>query len=158
MNASIAEAIRAVERCIEELYNQAVEISDGYLSFVDGVESKNKGWGSRSNLQLSCTKKGNHLDIRRVGIKWYGPKNKRTSLRYSLKKHPEKQSYASDQFKPYAKEWELEKVVETEKSLALIRRKNKHLVRSIMSIRAAAKIDTANPTDDASEEMDSTEG
>ncbi len=151
MNASIAEAIQAVERCIEELYNQAAEITDDYLSFVDGVEAKSKGWESRSNLQLSCIKKGNHLDIRWVGIKWYGQKNKRTSLRVTLKKHPQKLSYGSDQFKPFAKEWEIEKVVETEKILALIRRKNKHLVRSIMSIRAATKIDAANPTADAIE-------
>ena len=39
MNASIAEAIQAVERCIEELYNQAAEITDDYLSFVDGVDA-----------------------------------------------------------------------------------------------------------------------
>ena len=68
MNASIAEAIQAVERCIEELYNQAAEITDDYLSFVDGVEAKSKGRKNRSNLQLSCIKKGNHSDIRWVGI------------------------------------------------------------------------------------------
>ena len=152
MNAALAEAIRAVERCIEDLYHQATEITDHYLAFVDGVESKSKGWESRSNLQLSCTKKGNHLDIRWVGIKWYGPKNKRVSLRVSLTKHPEKQSYGVDQLKQFAREWEIEKSIETERLLQLIRRKNKHLVRSIMSIKSAAKIDAANPTADADED------
>lgn len=152
MNTSISEAIKAVEQCIEEMYHQATEIADGYLAFVDSVEAKSKGWESRSNLQLSCSKKGNHLDIRWVGVKWYGPKNKRSSLRFTLKKHPEKLTYGADQFKPYAKDWEIDRVLETEKRLALIRRKNKHLVRSILSIRAAAKIDTANPTADADED------
>ncbi|MES2925288.1 MAG: conjugative transfer protein MobI(A/C) [Pseudomonadota bacterium] len=155
MDPKFKTAIEAIELCIEDLYDQAHATCDGYINFVDAVESKSTGWESRSNLQLSCTKKGNHLDIRWVGIKWYGQKNKRTSLRVTLKKHPEKLSYGSDQFKPFAKEWEIEKVVETEKILALIRRKNKHLVRSIMSIRAATKIDAANPTADAIEEMES---
>lgn len=59
MEAKFKAAIEAIELCIEDLYDQAHATCDGYINFVDAVESKSAGWKSRSNLQLSCTKKGN---------------------------------------------------------------------------------------------------
>lgn len=130
-----ALAMDAIEACSRTLFDDAVRIQDDYLSFVDGVEAKAKGWESRSNLQLSCTKKGNSLDLKWTGIKWYGPKANRVSMRVPIKKNSDGFSYGTDKLKVYAKDWELDKVVETEKKLQVVRRKAKHLVNAAASIR-----------------------
>ena len=133
-------AIEGLELCIGELHDQAVRVADEYMKFVDSVEAKSTGWESRSALQLSCTKKGNHLDLKWTGIKWFGPRNARTSLRMKIQRNAETLAYTQDKLKLYAKEWEISSVLAAEEKLQVIRRKGKHIVKAIISVRNAIKM------------------
>lgn len=128
-------AMDAIETCVLDLYGEAVRVQDVYLAHVDAVEARAKGWESRSTLQLSCTRKGNHLDLKWTGVKWYGPSNSRVSVRVAIKKNSDGFSYSADKLKVFAKEWELDAVMEAEKQLQSIRRRAKHLVNAATSIR-----------------------
>lgn len=137
--------MEALELCIGELYGQAVAVQDDYMSFVDGVEANAKGWQSRSTLQLSCTKKGNHLDLKWTGVKWYGKQSARTSIRISIPKNATTLGYTEDKLKVFAKEWEIAEVMKAEQKLQVIRRQARHVVKAIISVRNAIKVAKANP-------------
>ncbi|RYE40860.1 MAG: hypothetical protein EOP24_39210 [Hyphomicrobiales bacterium] len=144
----------ALEECIGELYHQAVEVSDAYLAFVDGVEKKAKGWQERSSLQLSCTRKGNHLDLRWTGLKWFGKTSERSSLRITIARNTATQGYTFDKLKVFAKEWEIDEVMKAEEKLQVIRRKSQHLVKAIISVRNAIKVLKANDTEESDVDTD----
>ena len=141
------KAIEHLESCLGHLHDQAALLADDYMAFVDHVAAKSTGWEYRSALQLSCTRKGNHLDLKWTGVKWYGPKNARTSVRIAIKRNAEL-AYTPEKLKVYAKSWEIDKVIETEKQLHIIRRKAKHLVKAIISVRNAMRVSKANDTGD----------
>jgi hypothetical protein len=134
------DAILGLERCIAVLYDQAVIAADEYMKFVDGVEAKATGWESRSTLQLSCTRKGNHLDLKWTGIRWFGPKNNRQFIRVRIAINAETMTYARDRLKTFAKDWEIDEVAKTEKKLQSIRRKSKHIVKAIVNARNAIRV------------------
>ena len=134
------DAIQGLERCIEVLYGQAMVAADEYMSFVDRVEAKATGWESRSTLQLSCTRKGNHLDLKWTGIRWFGQKNNRQSIRVRIAINEESMTYAKDRLNTFAKEWEIDEVMKTEKKLQSIRRKSKHIVKAIINTRNAIRV------------------
>lgn len=138
--AAYEVAMEALENCITSLYHQAFTVSDDYLRHVDAMEAKSTGWETRSNLQLSCTRKGNHLDLKWTGLKWYGPKGARHSIRLAITKSKETLGYSEDKPKPYAKSWEIEKVLSTEAQLQMIRRKATHTVKAIISLRHAIRL------------------
>ncbi|BEU98872.1 hypothetical protein ACDW_45780 (plasmid) [Acidovorax sp. DW039] len=134
----------ALETCIMELYNQAVTAADDYMAFVDREEARATGWESRATLQLSCVPRGNHLDLKWTGVRWYGPKNNRKMARVRITTVGETMSYSKDKLTPFAKEWEIDKVMETEAKLHAIRRKAKHIVKSMTYVRNALKVYKAN--------------
>ena len=149
--------IAALEQCISDLYDQAHEVSDSYMSFVDGVEGSAKGWQSRSTLQLSCTRKGNHLDLKWTGVRWFGKQSARTSIRVHIAKNATTLGYTEDKLKVFAKEWEIAEVMKAEQKLQVIRRQARHIVKAIISVRNAIKVAKANPGDStlADDETDS---
>ena len=142
------DAIQGLERCIEVLYGQAMVAADEYMSFVDRVEAKATGWESRSTLQLSCTRKGNHLDLKWTGIRWFGQKNNRQSIRVRIAINEESMTYAKDRLNTFAKEWEIDEVMKTEKKLRSIRRKAKHIVKAIINTRNAIRVLKAQKGDE----------
>ena len=123
-----------------ELYDQAVIAAEDYMTFVDRQEAKATGWESRSTLQLSCVRRGNHLDLKWTGVRWYGSKNNRKMVRVRITTVGDTMSYSKDKLTPFAKEWEIDKVMETEAKLHVIRRKAKHIVKSMMYVRNAVKV------------------
>lgn len=139
------DGIAALVKCIDELHNEAETFAAKYWDFVNFYEKKTSGWESRSALQLSCFRRGNHLEIKWTGVKWYGSKAKRTSLRIAIAKNSETFSYHESKLKVHAKEWEIEMVKETELKLQSIRRQAHHVVRAIMSIRSAKQVNRQTP-------------
>jgi hypothetical protein len=137
-------AILSLESCLTMLHDQAMRASDAYLAFVDEMERKNQGADKGSGIQLSVSRKGNHLDIKWTGIKWYGPKAKRFSKWIAIPKNKEKQTYTLDKLKGFAQEWELDMVMLTEEKMTRIRRKASHVVKGIMSVRNAVRVANAD--------------
>jgi hypothetical protein len=137
-------AMTAMESCITMLHDQALKVSDAYMAFVDEMERKNQGWDKRSSIQLSVSRKGNHLELRWTGVKWYGPKGKRVSKWVPIPKNKEKQAYSLDKLKVHAQDWEIDTIMETEEKMTRIRRKASHLVKGIMGIRNAMRVSKAD--------------
>lgn len=77
-----------------ELYDQAVIAAEDYMTFVDRQEAKATGWESRSTLRLSCVRRGNHLDLKWTGVRWYGSKNNRKMVRVRITTVGDTMSYS----------------------------------------------------------------
>lgn len=139
-------AIESMEACICFLYDQALRVSDAYLAEIANLDSLNKAGDRKMGLgiQLSCTRKGNHLDLKWTGVKWYGPKANRTSKWIAITKSKEKQSFSIERLKPYAQEWQIEIIKETEEKLTRIRRKAAHIVAGITNTRNAIRVAKAD--------------
>ena len=131
-----------------DLYDQAVIAADDYMAFVDREEARATGWESRSALQLSCVRRGNHLDLKWTGVRWYGPKNNRKMVRVRITTVGETMSYSKDKLSLFAKEWEIDEVMKTEKKLQSIRRKAKHIVKAIINTRNAIRVLKAQKGDE----------
>lgn len=134
------ESIVAIEGAIAALYEEAMAAADAYWDHVTSHEKQGTGLGSKSSLELSCTKRGNSLQIAWKGIRWYGPASKRVRVRTTIQKDKTGFCYPESALKDIAKEWEWEMVKETEMLMQSIRRQNHHLVRAIMSIRNAKSV------------------
>ncbi|MFC7462067.1 conjugative transfer protein MobI(A/C) [Hydrogenophaga defluvii] len=147
-----AAAMAALEACIADLYDQAVDAAEDYMRHVDTNEAKAKGWAERSNLQLSCTRKGNHLDLKWTGIRWYGGKNDRQNRRHTIPKNKETQAYSTAKLLEYSKDWEKDVVLETERKLQIIRRKAAHFVKAIIAMRHVHQIVTMSQSMEKSDE------
>ena len=132
--------ILVIEEQIDALFNEAMKAADIYWDAVTAHEKQATGPEKRSNLELSCTKRGNNIQVLWKGIRWYGPANKRVRVRSTIERDKVSFSYKESQLKLYAKEWELNLVKETELIMQSIRRQNHHLVRAIMSIRNAKQV------------------
>ena len=132
--------IVVIEEQIDALFNEAMKAADTYWDAVTAHEKQATGPEKRSNLELSCTKRGNNIQVLWKGIRWYGPPNKRTRVRLTIARDKTTFTYADGSLKDYAKEWEWPLVKETEMTMQSIRRQNHHLVRAIMSIRNAKQV------------------
>ena len=141
------QGIVELEKCVQELHNISMNVADRYWDFVNAHEDKGKGWDSKSALQLSVYRRGNHIEIKWTSIKWYGAKGKRTSLRTPITKNPETFDYHETKLKVHAKDWEFDMVKETELKMQSIRRQAHHVVRGIMSLRNAKQVNRVTPID-----------
>lgn len=151
-------AIESMEACIFFLFDQALRVSDAYLAEITSLDRLNNKAADRKmglGIQLSCTRKGNHLDLKWTGVKWYGPKASRTSKWIAITKSKEKQSYSIERLKPYAQEWQIEMIKDTEEKLTRIRRKAAHIVAGITNMRNAIRV--AKADGDAAVDFDDTD-
>ena len=137
----------ALEKCIDELHHKAMIVADAYWDFVNAKEKTTSGWESKSSLQLSCYRRGNHIEIKWSGIKWYGAKTARRNIRVPIQKNKDTMIHPDAKLKPFAKDWEFDMVKETELKMQTIRRQAHHVVRAIMSIRNAKQVNRVTPID-----------
>lgn len=80
------------------------------------------------------------MQLKWIGIKWYGPKKGRKAVKESIARNKGDLSYSISKLKPWCKEWELPIVQETERKLTIFRRQAFFLTRSIMALRNAKAI------------------
>ena len=129
------KAIDGLAACIAALFDQAMLVAEDYWNFVNKMEGRQTGRDSKSSLQLSCQLKGNHIEAKWSGIKWYGQKASRYSLRVPIPKSKTTSSYAKNKLKEFAKEWEWDKVCEAEEKLTAIRRQQHHVKCCVHRVR-----------------------
>jgi vacuolar-type H+-ATPase subunit H len=145
---SYEDAIGALVACIDDLYARAEVIALDHWEFTGNHSEKNSGWEKRSSLLLSCVREGNHINAKWVDVRWYGQKSQRKMVREAIPRKKDALTYTESALRKHAKDWEIEKVLETEKKLESIRRQAHHIVRAIMSIRSAKKVNRVTPVFD----------
>ena len=92
------------------------------------------------------------MDLKWTGIRWFGQKNNRQSIRVRIAINEESMTYAKDRLNTFAKEWEIDEVMKTEKKLRSIRRKAKHIVKAIINTRNAIRVLKAQKGDEVEAE------
>jgi hypothetical protein len=59
------------------------------------------------------------LDLKWTGIRWFGQKNNRQSIRVRIAINEESMTYAKDRLNTFAREWEIDEVMKTEKKASI---------------------------------------
>lgn len=142
------EALETLERCISDLHKEAVAVVDAHWKQIVSAEKQAKSWEDKSQLQLACHRKGNHIQTKWIGIKWYGTKAARKTTKINIPRAAGDLTYSVAKLKEWTRPWELEIVLETEKQLASLRRQAHFIVRAIMAVRNANRIAQNMPPED----------
>jgi len=77
-------AMEHLEECIKALHMNAVAIVDEHWAQILEHENKARSWQEKSQLQLACHRKGNNIQIKWIGTKWYGKASSRRSVRTNI--------------------------------------------------------------------------
>lgn len=139
-----------LEECLHDLHRQAAAIVDEHWAQVLKHERGAKSWEDKSRLQLASHRKGNHIQLKWIGIRWFGVGSNRKSVKVSIKRTGRDLSYSKAALNQWAREWEIDIVMETEAKLTSIRRQAAHYVKAITAARFANAIATKSemPTEE----------
>ena len=80
-------------------------------------------------------KSGNHLQVKWFTIKWYGKGTARKSVKGSIRKSPNEDTYSMAQLREKAQEWEWPLVESTEIRLGILRRQASFVAKALTSLR-----------------------
>lgn len=137
--------LEALEQSMGQLHREAVGIVDEHWEAVKAGERGTTGWESKSRLQLASHRKGNHIQLKWIGVKWYGTGGKRSSTKVAIRRTGKHLSYSEATLRQWARDWEVDLVLATEAKLSLIRRQASHLAKAGISIRAANALASGLP-------------
>lgn len=152
------DALLSLEKCFHELHVQAVGLVSAHWEQVLAKEKALNDWKEKSCLQLASHRKGNHIQLKWIGNKWFGAKSTRRTVKTNIIRNKDDLSYSTAKLKVLAKEWELPIVIETERKLTTIRKQAYFVTRSIVALRNAKATANNNPlilVDDETSESDS---
>lgn len=137
---STQDAIDALESYLEVLYERAVEIADKHWDFIYTMD-EGLSWDKKSRVFLRCRKVGNSLSFEWYETRWTGAKAKgnRKPLRVYLSKPRESFGYNLARLTSLARDWEREKILETEAAMEEFRREAHGITRALLSLRPYAK-------------------
>ena len=141
------KALAELEKSIDLLHREAVGVVSDHWEQVLAMEKRGTGPESKSSLQLATHRKGNHIQAKWIGSKWYGLKNARKCIKVSISRSKGELTYTMAQLKVWCKDWEHSIVQETERKLTIIRKQCSLIVKAIISTRAAQAIADSNPID-----------
>ena len=145
-------AMEHLEECIKALHMNAVAIVDEHWAQILEHENKARSWQEKSQLQLACHRKGNNIQIKWIGTKWYGKASSRRSVRTNIARGAGELTYSMAKLREWTREWEAPIVEETERKLTSIRRQAQHVVKAIMALRHAKLVAAKHPIDGDSAE------
>ncbi|AVO43572.1 conjugative transfer protein MobI(A/C) [Simplicispira suum] len=128
----------ALEACMHDLHVTAAAVVDDHWQQIKDMEKQTQSWSDKSTLVLAAYRKGNHLQLKWIGTKWYGVKDARRQVKISIPRAKSELTYTMAKLRPWTKEWEAPIVEETERKITSIRKEAHFVVRSIMAIRNAA--------------------
>lgn len=149
--------LEALEQSVGELHREAVGIVSDHWNAVTAVERGTTGWESKSRLLLASHRKGNHIQLKWIGVKWYGTGGKRSSTKVAIRRTGKHLAYSEATLRQWARDWEIDLVLATEAKLSLIRRQASHLAKAGISIRAANALAVGDPVPVETDEDDSGE-
>ena len=140
-------AMEHLEECIKALHMAAVAIVDEHWAQILEHENKARTWQDKSQLQLACHRKGNNIQIKWIGTKWYGKAPARRSIRTNIARGAGELGYSMAKLREWTREWETPIVEDTERKLTSIRRQAQHVVKAIMALRHAKLVAAKHPID-----------
>lgn len=141
-------ALESLENCFHDLHKTAVGVVSDHWEQILAIEKKSTHWTDKSTLQLASYRLGNHIQLKWVGIRWYGAAKTRKTVKVNITRSKGDLTYTMAKLKPWCKEWELPIVEETERKLTIVRRQAFFLTRSIMALRNAKAIATNSPIEE----------
>ena len=147
-------AMEHLEECVKALHMAAVAIVDEHWAQILEHENKARTWQDKSQLQLACHRKGNNIQIKWIGTKWYGKAPSRRSVRTNIARGAGELGYSMAKLREWTREWELPIVEETERKLTSIRRQAQHVVKAIMALRHAKLVAAKHPIDAPEAELE----
>lgn len=138
-------AMQALEECMTELHAAAAAVVFDHWEKIKAHESRTTGYDDRSNIGPAAHRQGNHIQAKWIAINWYGKGAARRQVKVNIPRSRVELTYSMAKLVPYAKEWELPIIEETERKLTFIRKQAHHVVRAIMAMKNAALIGRNQP-------------
>lgn len=122
---------------LDTIHGQMEALVTAHLAACDQLETQKTDWKDRSILRLGMHKSGNHLQVKWFTIKWYGKGTARKSVKGSIRKSPNEDTYSMAQLREKAQEWEWPLVEATEIRLGILRRQASFVAKALTSLRYA---------------------
>ena len=138
--STAAEAIAMLEGYQERIFERATALADAHWDFIYGMDDK-LVWDQRSKLFLRCRKVGNSITIAWYETKWVGSKaaGTRKPIREYISRPKLSYGYPEVKLRSLARDWEIDRVLETERQMADMRRESSAVIRAILALRTQAK-------------------
>lgn len=130
---------QGLDALLAELSEEADSLAGSHTGWVWEQGKDIKGWEDRSRLAFTSKRTGDSIVLYWHQVRWMGAaanKTRRSVLTW-IRKPKDSNSYTMEKLLSYAKDWEVQKVKETEKQAALLRRKLKAYQRLAFAFRVA---------------------
>lgn len=130
---------QGLDALLAELSEEADSLAGSHTGWVWEQGKDIKGWEDRSRLAFTSKRTGDSIVLYWHQVRWMGTaanKTRRSVLTW-IRKPKDSNSYTMEKLLSYAKDWEVQKVKETEKQAALLRRKLKAYQRLAFAFRVA---------------------
>lgn len=134
---TFADALDALEGCLNTLHAKIVRIAEGHYAQVEALEKGVTEWKDKGILRLGTHRKGNHIQVKWYTIKWFGKGPARREVKASIRKSAKEDTFSMAHLKENAKEWEWPIVEKTELEMALLRKQASFVVKAMTSLRYA---------------------
>lgn len=138
-------ALHALEECMADLHASAAAVVYEHWEKIKAHEARTTGYEDRSNIGPAAHRQGNHIQAKWIAIKWYGKGAARKQVKVNIPRSRVELTYSMAKLAPYAKEWEIPIIQDTEKKLTSIRKQAHHVVRAIMAMKNATLIERNQP-------------
>lgn len=139
---STQDAIDSLEDYLDTLYDRSVIITNMHWQYVY-ENDKRFDWSKRSQLYPRCNRKLGSLtfSLEWYKTRWVGAKTKgnRQRIKEYLSKPKQGHAYSDSKLSSLARDWEVDKVRETEAAFSWIRRETYQITRALISLRAFAR-------------------
>ena len=141
--AGCEQAITLVENLIVELHQRGAAIVQEHWDFIYRMDHKVAGWEQKSRLQVRCMLDGNLIRADWCEIRWQGSmaQGSRKAIRWHIGKPRGAYQYTISKLRKLARDWEADRVEQTEIALSEIRRQAGHLVKALLYLRHARKVE-----------------
>lgn len=139
-----AQAITLVEKLIGDLHQRGAAIVQEHWDYIYRMDHKVAGWEQKSRLQVRCILEGNSIRADWCEIRWQGSmaQGSRQAIRRHIGKPRGAHQYSIPKLRKLSRDWEGDRVEQTESALSEIRRQAGHLVKALLYLRHARKVES----------------
>lgn len=138
--STASEAIAMLEGYQERIFERASALADSHWDFIYRMDDK-LNWEQRSKLFLRCRKVGNSMQIEWYETQWIGSKANKTRkpIRNYISRPKAGYAYPEVKLRSLARDWEIDRVLDTERQMAEYRRESAAVIRALTALRTQAR-------------------